>query len=190
MIPFDTDNDKPEEALMYLSIIVAMSAREGIIGCGNSLPAWDLPSDLKRFRNLTEGGSLIMGRKTFDSIVERNGGPLPGRTNIVLSARSELRLKITKQGGVMVSSTANALAATKSTNNIFVIGGSQVYGLFLPFAKRILMTKVYGGVAGDRYFPKDQLKNWKRSDDPRQTKRQRLCERDSHETEFCILVRR
>jgi dihydrofolate reductase len=122
-----------------VTVIVAMAANR-VIGINNSLP-WCIPDDLKRFKRITMGKSVIMGRKTFESI----GRPLPGRTNIVLSGSGW-----SAEGTEVCSSIESAL---QSHPDAIVIGGSQVYSLALPFADVIEMTLVDKNYEGDTLFP-------------------------------------
>ena len=138
---------------MKLSIIVAL-ADDGIIGRDNALP-WHLPADLKRFKRLTMGHHLIMGRKTFESV----GRPLPGRTMLVLSrSRPEL-----PAGVVRVSSLEEALETARSAGaeEAFVAGGAEIYRLALPRADGLYVTRVHAEVAGDTRFPEMDEKAWR-----------------------------
>jgi dihydrofolate reductase len=130
---------------MRLSLIAAV-AENGVIGRDNQLP-WRLPRDLRRFKALTMGHHLIVGRKTFESI----GRPLPGRSMIVLS-RSQQRLP----SGIQKASTleqAVAIAAAAGDEEAFVGGGEQIYRVALPRADRIYLTRVHGSFEGDARFP-------------------------------------
>lgn len=137
-----------------VAFVVAV-AENGVIGRGGELP-WRLPSDLKRFRQLTLGKPIIMGRKTYASI----GRPLDGRDSIVLSARRE-----DYPAGVHVAASieealglAARLAGARGVDEIAVIGGAEVFGAALPFAERIYLTLVHANPAGDRRlspFPPD-----------------------------------
>lgn len=133
-----------------LSMIVAV-ARGGTIGSNNGLP-WRYPEDLKRFRALTTGHAVIMGRATYESI----GRPLPNRTNIVLS-RKEFRVL-----GIMnCTSVDEALSRAASIDHApFVIGGAQIYAAFLPFASAIHVTKIDADFVGDAFFPELSADRW------------------------------
>jgi dihydrofolate reductase len=135
---------------MRLSLIVA-AAENGVIGDGNRLP-WRLPDDLKRFRTVTMGKPILMGRKTYESI----GKPLPGRTNIVLSRRRELALP----GCVVVESIQAAIAAAGDAAELAVIGGAEVYAQALPSADLIHLTRVHATIEGDAIFPKLSSREW------------------------------
>jgi dihydrofolate reductase len=124
--------------------LVAAVAENGVIGRDNALP-WRIPEDLKRFRALTLGHAVIMGRKTFDSL----GRPLPGRINVVLS-RHACR---SCEGIVVVSSLDDGLKAVPQGLEAFVIGGAEIYRLALPLADRLVLTEVRAAFAGDVRFP-------------------------------------
>ncbi|OGP09580.1 MAG: hypothetical protein A2048_00115 [Deltaproteobacteria bacterium GWA2_45_12] len=132
-----------------LSIIVAMS-QNGVIGKNNQLP-WHLSEDLKRFKTLTMGQAIIMGRKTFESI----GKPLPGRTNIVITRNK----KYTAQGVILVSSLKEALEKVPTNTEAFVIGGAEIYKEALPHAQTIYLTRIEKEVEGDTFFPVPHLEN-------------------------------
>jgi dihydrofolate reductase len=134
-----------------VSLIVAMTP-DGVIGRDNDLP-WRLPDDLKRFKALTMGRAVIMGRRTWDSI----GRPLPGRTSIVLSRSATFA----PQGAIVVPDLERALDAAGAVDEAFVIGGAQVYALALPVARRLYLTLVHGDVAGDARFPKIDPQQWR-----------------------------
>lgn len=127
-------------------ILVAAVGANGELGRNNEL-LWHLPGDLPRFKELTMGSPIIMGRKTFDSI----GRALPGRKNIVLSASSNWHA----EGVVVVSSLQAALDAARSekAGKAFIIGGGQIYKLFLPFATKLEMTEVADAPVADTFFP-------------------------------------
>lgn len=131
------------DAAPRLSLIAALAAN-GVIGAGNALP-WRLPEDLKRFKALTLGHPVIMGRKTFESI----GRPLPGRRNIVLSRRPEYFAA----GCIVAHDLESALAAAGDADELFVIGGGELYREALPLADRIYLTIVHGEAQGDVLFP-------------------------------------
>ncbi|MCG8451204.1 MAG: dihydrofolate reductase [Pirellulales bacterium] len=137
---------------MSLSIIVAV-AENGVIGRGGDLP-WRLSADLRRFKRLTMGHTLIMGRKTWDSI----GRPLPGRTSVVISRQAGFR---TEFGEVRVATNLeDALAQIGQAGEAFVIGGASIYALALPQAEKLFVTRVHAEVAGDTYFPKVSWDEW------------------------------
>lgn len=121
-------------------------SRDGVIGYRGAMP-WKLPRDLKRFRELTLNKPVIMGRKTYQSI----GRPLPGRTNIVLSRRIESQCSVWHTANNR--DQAIELAVAIGGSEAMIIGGAQVYELFLPLCSRIYATIVEGDVQGDTYFP-------------------------------------
>ncbi len=144
---------------MRISLIVAV-AKNGVIGRDGAL-AWKISDDLKRFRALTTGKPVIMGRKTFESI----GKPLPDRVNIVVSR------KISPREGIIVAPTVeDALrrgadaAAHLDADEIFVIGGAEIYARMLPLAGRIHLTEVDAEIAGDVRFPALQEDEWRRTE--------------------------
>lgn len=125
---------------MKLALIVAV-ARNRVIGKGGKLP-WHISEDLKRFKRLTTGHTVLMGRKTFESI----GRPLPNRRNVVISS--------TPQPGVETyRSVTEALEALKDEEKIFVMGGGQLYACLLDSADELYLTLVDKDVEGDTFFP-------------------------------------
>lgn len=137
---------------MIVSIIVAMDKNHGI-GLNNRLP-WHLPDDLKRFKSITLGHYLIMGRKTYKSI----GQALPGRTSIVISRNPDF----TAPDCEIATSLEQALALAKSSGEeeAFVIGGSQIFKEALPLADRIYLTEVHVSLPADVYFPEYNPDAW------------------------------
>jgi dihydrofolate reductase len=138
---------------MRLSLIAAV-AENGVIGRGNELP-WRLPLDLKRFRNLTMGHHLLMGRKTFESI----GRALPGRTTVVLT-----RSAFQPPPGVLTAGSlqeAIDMAGAAGEEEAFVVGGEEVYRVALPVADRLYLTRVHAVVQGDTFFPSLDLDDWR-----------------------------
>lgn len=130
-----------------VSAIVAM-AENRVIGLNNQLP-WHLPSDLTHFKQVTSGCTVLMGRKTFDSI----GKPLPNRHNVILTRNRDF----TAAGCAVVHDVASALAF----EDLFVIGGANIYALFWPHIQRLYLTLVHAEVAGDAVFPALDLKAWR-----------------------------
>jgi dihydrofolate reductase len=123
--------------------LVVARAENGVIGLDGTLP-WRIPADLRRFKALTMGKPLIMGRKTFDSLP----GLLPGRRHIVLTRNADWHA----QGAEVAGSVDEALALTGDTPAA-IIGGAEIYALFLPLASRIELTEVHAAVAGDTHMP-------------------------------------
>ena len=136
---------------MTVSIIAAV-ARNGIIGKGLDLP-WHLPADLSRFKRITMGHHLIMGRRTFEAI----GRPLPGRTSIVLT-RSAVELP----GGVgRARSLDEALDLAAGDDEVFIVGGAALFTEALSRADRLYLTRLRAEFDGDVYFPDLDLADWR-----------------------------
>ncbi len=133
-----------------LIIIVAM-ARNRVIGCGNKLP-WHLPGDLKRFKALTMGYTIVMGRRTYESLPN---GALPGRRNVVLS-----RSALMRPTEVLVLNTISEVLELAKRDTLFIIGGGDVYRQFLPFACRIELTLIDADYEGDTFFPEIDSRQW------------------------------
>lgn len=142
------------------SIIVAM-AQNNCIGRDNKMP-WHISEDLKRFKSLTMGHPVIMGRKTYESILGYLGKPLPGRTNIVIS-----RNGLNNTHNVPVFDTiekAVSYGQTLTESKLFIIGGAQIYTQALPFADIIHLTQVHHPVEGDAFFPVFDQKDWEETE--------------------------
>lgn len=142
--------------------LVVARARNGVIGRDGTLP-WHLPADLKRFKALTMGTAMVMGRKTFESLP----GVLPGREHVVLTRSRGW----TRDGATVVHSVEEALAAA-GDSAVSVIGGAEIFALFMPVATRIELTDVLEDVAGDTTMP-----------DPRESGRWREIGREEHPAE-------
>jgi dihydrofolate reductase len=136
---------------MTVSLVAAVAAN-GVIGDRGTLP-WRLPDDLARFRRLTIGHTLIMGRRTFQSI----GRPLKDRRTIVLSREAGLRL----EGCLVVHSPDAAREAAADEPEVFVVGGSAIYRQFLPAAGRMYLTWIDREVPGDARFPEVDWDQWR-----------------------------
>ncbi len=136
---------------MILSLLVAAD-EENVIGKDNKLP-WHLPNDLKYFKNQTWGLPILMGRKTFESI----GKPLPGRKSIVLT-----RSDWTHEGVAVVHSLEEAIekAAALAVEEVFVIGGAELFRTALPVAGRVYLTRIHHRFEGDARFPKLDAGKW------------------------------
>ena len=130
-------------------IIAAVAEKDRLIGDRLDLP-WRLPEDLKRFKRLTMGHPLVMGRRTFESLVHQFNGPLPGRRLVVLTSRGAFAAYPDIE---TYPSLDAALAALADAGVIFIGGGSTVYEQFLPLADRMELTLVEGDYEGDTYFP-------------------------------------
>ena len=135
---------------MHISIIAALD-RNALIGVEQRLP-WRLPEDMRRFRRLTMGKPVLMGRKTFESI----GRPLEGRVNIVLSRQRDY----TAQGCTAVVSFEEGLQVCRNAAELMVLGGASVYALALPRATRMYLTLIDDAFEGDTYFPAYEPCQW------------------------------
>ena len=125
--------------------LVAAIASNNVIGKENSLP-WNIPEDLKRFKQMTSGHTILMGRKTFDSI----GRPLPNRQNIVMTKDENFE----REGIKVINDFYEALELIKESNeDVFVIGGSKIYELFEPVANSLAITRILKDFEGDAFFP-------------------------------------
>jgi dihydrofolate reductase len=134
-----------------LSIIVAL-AKNCTIGVNNTLP-WRCPEDLKRFKTLTMGHHMIMGRKTFDSI----GKPLPGRTTVVVTRNTDLEI----EGCTIAHSLNEAIAACTGDEEIFVVGGAELYRQAVSVADTLYFTEIQQDVEGDAHFPEFDYSAWR-----------------------------
>ncbi len=146
-----------ESDSLPLAIVVAV-ADNGVIGRGNALP-WDLPDDLKHFKQTTTGRPIIMGRKTFESI----GRPLPGRLNIILTRDDAWHVPgaLAARSMEQAIDIAKGQALTDGADSVMVIGGAEVYRQALPFTSRAFLTRVHGNVHGDAFFDLDQIASWR-----------------------------
>lgn len=136
---------------MNISIIVAV-AENGIIGSKNQL-IWHIPNDLKRFKSLTMGHHMIMGRKTWESI----GKALPGRISIVITRNPNYKA----EGAIVTSSLQEALEIAKEDSEVFVVGGGELYAQALPLANKLYLTRVHKAFEGDTSFPAIDPNQWK-----------------------------
>lgn len=141
--------------------MIAAVAQNGVIGKEGEL-LWDIPEDLRWFRAYTVNGNIVMGRKTMDSLIARNGGPLPDRVNYVLS-----RKKVNQEGFIQI--TLEELLEKAETENFMVIGGGEIYELLLDYAHTLYITHVHKAFEGDARFPKIDPEEWAREwkDGPR-----------------------
>jgi dihydrofolate reductase len=137
---------------MLLSLLVAV-AENNVIGRDGGLP-WHLSADLKRFKQLTMGHPIVMGRRTFESL----GRVLPGRTSIVVSRQPQLALPV---GVLLAGSLATALELVAKEAEVFIIGGAELYATALPIADRIYLTRVHANIKGDTYFPPVDWSQWR-----------------------------
>lgn len=155
---------------MVISLLVAAD-ENNVIGKNNQLP-WHLPNDLKYFKNLTWGMPILMGRKTFESI----GKPLPGRKTIVIT-RNEIWKK---EGTIVVNTIEKAISQARAMdiNEIFIVGGAEIFKSAIPHAKRIYLTRIHHQFDGDIYFPEMNLSEWKLI-------KQRFCHADAKNPYSC-----
>ena len=135
---------------MIISLIAAMSSNR-VIGVNNTLP-WKLSADLKRFKQLTMGHCLVMGRKTFESI----GRPLPGRTTIVVTRQDNF-----KSDGVIVAHSIDEALHAASGEEVFITGGADLYKQTINLANRIYLTVIEKEFQGDAFFPEFNPDDWK-----------------------------
>lgn len=140
--------------------LIAAIAKNNVIGHENDLP-WYLPEDLKRFKALTMGKPVLMGRKTYDSIIKRLGKPLPGRVNIVVTRDSNYKVA----EGVKLYTDLNRALEDFKDQDLFVIGGGQIFSQTIDKADKLYITHVDLDTPGDSYFPKIDLKKWKKTEE-------------------------
>ena len=138
-------------------VLVVAAADNGVIGKDGAMP-WHLPADLRRFKRITTGKPVIMGRKTFESI----GKPLPGRHNIVLTRDPRWRAP----GATLAPNLAEAIAAAgldprARAGELMVIGGAEIYALARPIATRIELTRIHVSPDGDTWFPDPDPADWR-----------------------------
>ena len=165
---------------MTISLIAALT-RNFVIGRDNDLP-WHLPDDMKYFMQTTKGHHVIMGRKNYDSIPEKFR-PLPNRTNIVVTRQQSLQAPHC----TIVHSLAEAmdLARKAGETELFIIGGSAIYQLGMPFAQRLYLTEIDAELPGDTYFPIFDRTNWKETS----RKHHSVDDRHSYAFDFVIYDR-
>ncbi|WP_298555932.1 dihydrofolate reductase [uncultured Algibacter sp.] len=156
-----------------LTIIVA-AAENNAIGLGNKL-IWHLSDDLKRFKSLTNGHHIIMGRKTFESFPK----PLPNRTHVVITRQKDYKAP---DGVIIVHSLEDAIDASKSDSQPFIIGGGQIYKQAMAIADRIELTRVHHDFDADTYFPEVDTSVWKETANVFHKKD------DAHDYEFSFLT--
>ena len=135
---------------MTVTIVVAISENNAI-GKNNQL-LWYLPADLRHFKNITTGHTVIMGRKTYDSV----GKPLPNRRNIIITRRD-----ITIEGCEVVKSIEDALALCANENEVFIVGGAEIYKQSIHLTDRIYLTIVHQKFDADSFFPEINYNVWK-----------------------------
>ena len=173
--------------MTIFTIVVAMN-KDRVIGVDGMIP-WDIKSDRTHFKNLTIGFPVIMGRRTFDEILERTGKPLPQRQNIVLTRNKEEVIRIQNLGGTVCSSIDEARALVANQPKAAIIGGAQVYLETLEFADAIEFTHVQMRTPGGQLtkFPKFEKDQWARRGDFSPFKKRGPW--DSHYTRYESLAR-
>ena len=133
-----------------ISLIVA-TAKNGVIGINNTLP-WHLPEDLKRFKALTMGHHIIMGRKTYESL----GRLLPGRTTVIITRNKSYKV----EGAIIAHSLQDAVKYCGNDDEVFLIGGAELYQEGLKFVHRLYITEIQDEFAGDAFFPALDFNQW------------------------------
>jgi len=131
--------------------LIAAMAQDRVIGLNNGMP-WHLPADLKHFKRLTIGKSIVMGRKTFDSL----GKPLPQRNNIVLTRNSDWQV----DGVTVYHDIESVLKELSKQKEVMIIGGAHIYAQFLPHATDLYLTQIDLSVQGDTFFPEWNPQQW------------------------------
>lgn len=132
-------------------IMIAAVAENNALGKNNDL-LWHLPNDFKRFKEITSGHYIVMGRKTFDSFPK----PLPNRTHVIISRQNNLE----KEGCIVVQDLEKALAVCPKNEDIFIIGGGEIYKQFMTFADQLDITRVHNSFDADVYFPEIDPETW------------------------------
>jgi len=135
---------------MTISIIAAI-AENNVIGKNNDL-IWHISEDLKRFKKLTSGHPIIMGRKTYESLPFK---PLPKRKNIILSHKN-----LKYESTIVVNSVEDVFKECKNEDEIFICGGAEIYKLFLPYTDKLYLTKIHHFFEGDTFFPEINFSDW------------------------------
>ena len=134
-----------------MTILIAAAAENNALGKNNEM-VWHLPDDFKRFKHFTSGHHIIMGRKTFESLQK----PLPNRTHVVITRQKDYQ----PEGCIVVDSMENAIAVCPKDQDIYVIGGGEIYNLSLPFADKIELTRVHHTFEADAFFPEINPAEW------------------------------
>ena len=158
-----------------VSLIVAMT-ENNVIGLHGDMP-WRLSNDLRRFKRITMGHHMLMGRKTFDSI----GQALPGRTTVVISRSAtydDPNIRVAR-------SLEQAIELAAGDDEIFVTGGAQIYGIALPIADRIHLTRIHVELEGDTFFPDVDWTEWQLTDE----QRNRADEKNDYDHSFLTFER-
>jgi dihydrofolate reductase len=132
-------------------VMIAAVAENNALGKDNEL-VWHLPNDFKRFKELTSGHYIIMGRKTFESFPK----PLPNRTHVVITRQQNYQ----PEGCIVVNSIENAIKACPENETIYIIGGGEIYNQALSLSDKIEITKVHGDFEADAFFPEIKTEDW------------------------------
>jgi dihydrofolate reductase len=135
--------------------LIAAAAENNSLGKNNAM-IWHLPDDFKRFKKLTSGHDIILGRKTFESFDK----PLPNRKHIIITRQENYAEKVDPTCCIVVGSLAEAIAKTNADEENFVIGGGEIYKLALPLADKIELTRVHGTFDADTFFPEIDVEKW------------------------------
>ncbi|CAM3994006.1 dihydrofolate reductase [Flavobacterium antarcticum] len=135
--------------------LIAAAAENNALGKNNEM-IWHLPDDFKRFKQLTSGHDIILGRKTYESL----DGPLPNRKHIIITRQENYAEQVDAECCIVVDSMEEAIAKTNPNEENFVIGGGEIYKLALPLADKIELTRVHGTFEADAYFPEIDMENW------------------------------
>lgn len=146
-----------------IAAIVAQ-ARDRVIGNANDMP-WYLPADLAHFKALTTGHTVIMGRKTFESIFARLGKPLPNRQNIVVTRNTSFSVD-----GAETAFSLEAAITLAKNETVFIIGGAQIYAQALPLVDTIYLTRIDADIEGDSFFPELSETDWRETKVEKHTK--------------------
>lgn len=159
-----------------ISLIVAI-AHDNVIGRSNDLP-WYLPADLKHFKAITIGHTVIMGHKTYDSIAKRLGGPLPNRHNVIVTRSEDLVVS-----GATVAHSLEVALSENGDDEVFIIGGAEIYAQSLPHANKLYITEVDADIAdGDTFFPRIDPVMW------RETSREPHNKDDRNEHDYAFVT--
>jgi len=141
---------------MKLTLVAAV-AKNGVIGASNALP-WYIPEDLKHFKQVSTGKTVLMGRNTFDSIMERLKKPLPDRINVVVTRNLDFKAP---DGVLVFRDLDSALTYLSDRDEVIVAGGGQIYSQTINRADKLILTEVDKEIEGDVYFPEYDKTNWK-----------------------------
>jgi dihydrofolate reductase len=153
--------------------LIAAAAENNALGKDNQL-VWHLPEDFKRFKQLTSGHYIIMGRKTFESFPK----PLPNRTHIIITRQKNYKV----EGCLIANSIENAMAMAPKNEEIFIIGGAEIYKQSIDFANKIELTRVHSNFEADAYFPEINLNDWTLSFE------EQHCKDEKHNFDFTFLT--